>query len=51
MVNYSKLKVDELKEFLVLGGMTVASLEGLGKKELVKLHKETKTSLLSKWFN
>ena len=41
MVNYSKLKVDELKEFLVLGGMTVASLEGLGKKELVKLHKET----------
>ena len=41
MVNYSKMKVDELKESLVLNGLSVQSLEGLGKKELVKLHKET----------
>ena len=41
MVNYSKMKVDELKESLVLNGLSVQTLEGLDKKELVKLHKET----------
>ena len=41
MVNYSKMKVDELKESLVLNGLSVQTLEGLEKKELIKLHKET----------
>lgn len=41
MVNYSKIKVDELKESLVLNGLSIQALEGLEKKELIKLHKET----------
>ena len=41
MVNYSKTKVNELKESLIKNGVSVQDLEGLDKKELITLHKET----------
>ena len=47
MVNYSKIKVLELKQDLMDSGLSEETIESLNKKELIDLHKQN-TSMLDR---